>query len=64
MGASFARMIGPALGGSLFAWSVNNGMNLFPFNQYFIFCFIELVNVVLLVQSFWMLPDELNRGFD
>ncbi|KAJ3313246.1 hypothetical protein HDV04_002230 [Boothiomyces sp. JEL0838] len=52
--ASFTRTIGPALGGSMWAWSLQNGLPT-PFNHVFIFTFILFMSAVLALQAHFML---------
>jgi hypothetical protein len=61
-GAALVRTIGPALGGSLWAWSCSNGIEFFPLNHYFVFFLIVLIDLVLLLQSIFMLSNDLNTG--
>jgi hypothetical protein len=55
--ASFARAIGPTIGGSLWSWSNNNSLA-FPFNHFFVFFFIIFIIFLLVSQSFVMLKEE------
>lgn len=57
--ASFARAVGPALGGTIWAWSCSNGLSL-PFNHVFLFVFVIGVSVLIIVHSWTMLDDSIN----
>ncbi|KAI9335685.1 major facilitator superfamily domain-containing protein [Obelidium mucronatum] len=48
--AAFVRSIGPALGGIMWAWSINNGLG-FPFNYWFVFLVVSAWGVGLILQS-------------
>jgi hypothetical protein len=42
---SFVRAIGPALGGSLWSFSLTSGFG-FPFNYYFVFIFMSFLSLL------------------
>lgn len=44
MSVSFVRAIGPALGGSLWSFSLTSGFG-FPFNYYFVFIFMSVISL-------------------
>ncbi|KAJ2995153.1 hypothetical protein HDV02_001038 [Globomyces sp. JEL0801] len=55
--ASFARAIGPALGGTVWAWSIQNNLP-FPFNHVFIFTFVGIFTAILLIHAFTVLSED------
>lgn len=58
MSAAFMRMIGPALGGSLWAWSLSNGLS-FPFNYFFVYLLASAIATVGFFYSM-TIPSELG----
>ncbi|KAJ1566578.1 hypothetical protein HK405_009260 [Cladochytrium tenue] len=56
--AALVRSIGPALGGTMWAWSLTNGRE-FPLNYWFVFVFLSGVSCVAAVGS-QFLPEALN----
>jgi hypothetical protein len=54
--ASFARALGPALGGIIWAWGCQNGLP-GPFDHRFIFLVINVVVAGLLVHSYVLLKE-------
>eukprot|EP00055_Hartaetosiga_balthica_P015297 m.89190 g.89190 ORF g.89190 m.89190 type:complete len:576 (-) comp8827_c0_seq1:107-1834(-) len=57
--ASLGRIIGPLLGGWLFAWSERNGMN-WPFDFHFVWYVVS----VIIITGIWIcsrLPDAVNH---
>jgi hypothetical protein len=54
-GVALVRGVGPAFGGIVWAWSLNNGLG-FPFNHFFIFGLI-LINIAVMV---WQAIYKLN----
>jgi hypothetical protein len=53
-GVAGVRAVGPALGGIVWAWSLNNGIG-FPFNHFFIFIVIMFNIVVMFWQALYKL---------
>ncbi|CAG8557427.1 1999_t:CDS:10 [Ambispora gerdemannii] len=49
--ASLARAIGPALGGILWAWSLNNNLK-FPFDRHFVFIVMSIIAFIGWLQSY------------
>ena len=49
--ASLSRAIGPALGGSIWAWSCSN---LGYYGYLLIFGFLQFLTIAIIAQSFWL----------
>lgn len=58
--AAFARVMGPVIGTSIYAWSSNLDWY-YPFNYMFTFHMTILFSIVCLVISFFI-PPYLNRN--
>ncbi|KAJ3081493.1 hypothetical protein HK102_002310, partial [Quaeritorhiza haematococci] len=58
--AAFVRSIGPALGGTLWAWSITNHLS-FPFNYWFIFLCLAVNALLCFAQSVLIPPPSPKR---
>ncbi|RUS16332.1 major facilitator superfamily domain-containing protein [Endogone sp. FLAS-F59071] len=58
--ASFVRAVGPALGGTLWSWSLTNNAS-FPFNNWFIFFVMSGLTLIGYVQSL-PLPESVGEA--
>ncbi|EPS39328.1 hypothetical protein H072_6931 [Dactylellina haptotyla CBS 200.50] len=59
---SFARSIGPALGGVIWSWSLSNGYG-FPFNRFFLFLLLSVFAILQFLFSF-MIPGRIATKRD
>ena len=47
--AALARSIGPAAGGMLFSWSIQNSF--FPFNYWFVFVLLSIFSILTVIAT-------------
>ncbi|KAG2186341.1 hypothetical protein INT43_002779 [Umbelopsis isabellina] len=62
MSVSFVRGIGPALGGSLWSFSLTSGMG-FPFNYFFVFIFMSFISLLNFLST-WPIPAWVGEARD
>ena len=58
--ASFLRAVGPALGGSLWAWSIQSNLP-FPLDDKFIFVFMSAIASLTALHAWFLLPDSVGK---
>ncbi|KAI8916233.1 major facilitator superfamily domain-containing protein [Gorgonomyces haynaldii] len=60
MGGSFVRTVGPSLGSSIFAWSIQSGIA-FPLDKNLIFLLLSLLGLISVIQA-WSLSPSLDKS--